>query len=113
MLHYLLKLLSVDERQWRALLRASLKLDLRQARIGIQQRQNGLRAFWFLLISSAIFGILLAVLILNNHDLFATGIIFFTTIAILSAVTILTEFHSVVLSPEDYAILGYQPIVLV
>ena len=110
MLHYLLKLLSVDERQWRALLRASLKLDLRQAHIGAEQSQSGLRAFWFLLISSTIFGILLAVLILNNHDLFATGIVFFTTIAILSAVTILTEFHSVVLSPEDYAILSYQPI---
>jgi hypothetical protein len=113
MLRYLLEWFGVDYDQWRALVRISLKIDFRVAAGSSmfgQRRQSGYRVLLPLLIFYLVTGAFFAAMVLFNKDVFFTGTVFLTYSMFMIGALVLIEYHSVVISPDDYAILGYQPL---
>jgi hypothetical protein len=116
MLRYMLRLLGADYEQWRALTRIAIKLDVRVASL-VQTARRGsgtpkstagllIARFWFYLF----FGIFLGVLAARNKDVFFTGTILVAYTMVVLAMVVLVDFGAVVISPDDFAILGYQPV---
>lgn len=115
MLRYLVERLGVDYLQWRALTITGLKLDLRVASLGQMDLQRQARsdasATWIMrLLLYVIMGAILSPLIWSQKDVFVTGTVYLAYIMVMVAMAVLIDFSAVVLSPDDFAILGYQPI---
>jgi hypothetical protein len=116
MLKTILQLLGADYEQWRALTRVAIKLDLRSASLGQHyNRESGesKNAVGQIISRVAIYvliGAILAAMVGMNKDVFFTGTILVTYIMVMVAMLILVDFAAIVISPDDYAILGYQPV---
>jgi hypothetical protein len=67
-------------------------------------------AFIVLLFFYFIMGLMFSTLIWLNKDVFLTGTLFLTWVMFMIGALVLIEFHSVILSPDDYLILGHMPI---
>jgi ABC-2 type transport system permease protein len=104
----------IDYSQWLALTKTSLKLDFRVAGMGsvIGDRPN--RSSYSHLLWVMVFyiftGIFFAVFILLNQDVFLTSVILATYVMFMTGSVVLIEYNSVVISPDDYVVLGYRPI---
>jgi hypothetical protein len=114
MLRALLELMGVDYLQWRALSRTALKLDLRLAGMGVagtsSERSSSLR-IWFARLWVYVFmGGMLGILVWINKDVFFTGTLVLAYSMVMTAMLVLVDFGAVVISPDDFALLGYQPI---
>jgi ABC-2 type transport system permease protein len=116
MLRVLIQMLGADYEQWHALTSISIKQDLRSATLGmpVQQQSEGkgniaLRMFARLWVYIFIGGILSG-LVWMNKDVFFTGTLLVAYNMVMIALMVLIDFVAVVISPEDFAILGYQPI---
>jgi hypothetical protein len=114
MIRRLFDSLEIDYDQWRALSRASLKLDFRVGGMrGVLGHQNRGRPSGQL-ISVVIFylftGIFLAGFALMNKNVFLTSTLLSAYIMFMVGSIVLVEYNSVVVSPDDYEILGYRPI---
>lgn len=106
--------LAIDYDQWRALSLASLKLDFRVGGMrGVLGQQNRDRPSGQL-ISVVIFyvftGIFLAGFAFMNKNVFLTSTLLSAYIMFMVGSIVLVEYNSVVVSPDDYEILGYRPI---
>jgi len=116
MLRAVILLLRVDYDQWRALTRTALKLDLRTAQMGqafSQQpgRSQGAYRQWISrLLIYIIMGGVLGPLVWAAEDVFLSGTVILTYTMVMTAMLVLIDFGAVVVSPEDFAILGYQPV---
>jgi hypothetical protein len=116
MLKTLMRLLGVDYKQWRALTRIAIKLDLRSASLGQPAHGRSSEAkntagqlvarLWIYVFVGAVLGIIVAA----NKDVFFTGTIIVTYTMVMSAMLVLIDFGAIVISPDDFAILGYQPV---
>ncbi|HEX6559551.1 MAG TPA: hypothetical protein VF021_08810 [Longimicrobiales bacterium] len=100
-----------DYDQWRALTRVGLKLDLRATRGAIAPRSGAGRnrvlpqlLFYF------VTGILLAGVVAMTTDVFLAALIMVTYAIFMVGVMVLLEYHTVVTAPDDYVILGFQPV---
>jgi hypothetical protein len=103
----------IDVQQWRALVRLSLLLDLRRTRgfsFGVHERRGARGALIGLFLFQAALGGLLAYLIAIVPDPFASATLYFLLLIASLAALLLTDFHTVVLAPDDFAILGYRPV---
>jgi hypothetical protein len=110
----LLTLLGVDPIQWRMLVQTALRVDLRTTGAMSMSRMSGrssgkasLRSFVFTL---GIIGLILGMIVLVASDLFFSLSLFFSFLLFSVGSSLLLEYQAIVLSPDDYRQLGYQPI---
>jgi ABC-2 type transport system permease protein len=113
MLKSLIQWLGADYEQWRVLTGVALKLDLRNASFGqrgIGESDNrGWQIFarvWIYVLFGIIFGVMVGI----NKDVFFTGLILITYTMMIVAMLVMVDFGAVVITPDDYLIMGYQPV---
>ena len=105
--------LGADYAQWRVLSRVMLKTDLRSSsamRAAGSPEKDGHTVPWGLLVMCAVYGIFLAVVTAAVPGVYLSASIALPMVSLLVAMTILIDFQSVVISPNDYEILAHQPI---
>jgi hypothetical protein len=116
MLRLLVEFLGADYEQWRALTRASLKLDLRTASLGqsaYRRADKGgasHRPLIMVLFIYVVMGVFVGTLVWAMKDVFLSGTIFLSYTMVMTAFLVLIDFSAVVISPDDFAILGYHPV---
>jgi hypothetical protein len=116
MLRALMTLLGVDYEQWLALTRTAIRLDLRMASLGQAayhrpgKSEGTTRLLIMRFVIYSIMGIMFAGLVLINKDVFLTGTLFLSYTMVMTAMLVLIDFGAVVISAEDFSILGYQPV---
>lgn len=104
--------LGVDYRQWITLVRVSIKRDFRQSGQlmgdqGKSQRQPLMTLIMMLGIMSIFFTILIGA---GSKNHFIPTLFFLTYVTVMMGMTILIDFASIVISPDDYHILAYRPL---
>jgi ABC-2 type transport system permease protein len=103
-----------DPVQWRALVKAWVLINWRGTRgfgLGPAHRQpTGRSAIIGVFTIQSIAGLLMAFLIWNAQATFATAFLAFSYLGATVLMLLLLDYHAVVLSPDDYAILGYRPV---
>ncbi|HXK59226.1 MAG TPA: hypothetical protein PLP42_04960 [Acidobacteriota bacterium] len=106
--------LGIDYLQWRALSRALLKIDFRvgamSAVLGQQTKEKPSTHLLSVMAFYLFTGIFLAGFVLMNDDIFLTGTLLSAYVLLMIGSVVLVEYNSVVISPDDYQILGYRPI---
>ncbi|MFQ5638246.1 MAG: hypothetical protein ACE5IR_09675 [bacterium] len=112
MLHFLFDFLRVDYFQWRALFKIYLKRDFRQSAFSATLRHGraGGRSFFTLIFYYFLVGFVFIPIILSQDDIYFSATLLITYTMFMIGSLILIEYHSVVISPEDYHILGFRPI---
>lgn len=104
--------LGVDPIQWRMLVRVSTKRDFRSPNYFMaQQNKNNYSPLAFLAVFLGIMSLFFCIILIVGHKNPYFPITFFltyTTFAI--GMTILMDFGSIVISPDDFQILAYQPV---
>jgi ABC-2 type transport system permease protein len=116
MLKALVRLLGADYEQWRALTGVAIKIDLRTASVGQPGHERsgsvGGAAGQIMarLLVYVFVGFMLGILVAMNKDVFFTGIVIITYTMVMVAMLVLIDFGAIVISPDDFAILGYQPV---
>jgi len=98
----------VDWRQLRALLIASIRLDIRSSRA----RYGGSRVppLVVVLITYTVMGVLLAVALIRSGDPFAYTIFTLSGAMFMTALTVIMEYGTVVVNPDDFEIMAHRPI---
>lgn len=113
MIDRLLAAAGVDPRQWRALTRAYLTIDRRShggfRRAGDRTADNAFISASLLLIL-ILNGVLLGALTVRTPDPFTAAAVVMTYIALTIALMVLLEFTAIVISPNDYWIVGSRPV---
>jgi ABC-2 type transport system permease protein len=114
MLAKLLELIGVDAVQWRVLVLTALRVDLRMTSAMSMSRahvrgsgKSSLRGF---LITLGFMGLVFGLLVYAAADLFFSSTLFFSFLLFSVGSSLLLEYQAIVLSPDDYRQLGYQPI---
>ena len=114
MMDRLFSLLGVDFRQWKALTASAVRLDLRAGSTLMGRSRgdsgSGLRSLIWLLVFYLFTSLFFAVLAAIHEDAFLTASIHLSFVAFMIGAAVLVEFNSIVISPDDFAILGYRPI---
>lgn len=115
MLDRALTAIGVDPIQWRALVKTALRVDMRTGGAVIQPRamragvaRRGAGSLIGLLVSYLLMGGIFGVLLWFVPNRFFG--LMFTFVIFSIGSSLLLEFHSIVLSPDDYRLLAYQPI---
>ncbi len=104
--------LGIDIRQWAALTKALIRKDFRESSASTVLRygRSGGRAFLSLIFFYFLVGLVFIPIILMGSDIFISGTMLITYTMFMIGSLLLVEYHTVVLSPDDYLVLGYQPI---
>ena len=111
MLSRLLTLLGVDYIQWRVLVQTALRVDLRTTgAIGLSRLRSGRSSVRGFTITLAFMGLVLGLIVYLAADLFFSLSLFFSFLLFSVGSSLLLEYQAIVLSPDDYRQLGYQPI---
>ncbi|MDE0038966.1 MAG: hypothetical protein OXU77_15655 [Gammaproteobacteria bacterium] len=100
-----------DYHQWRVLTRAMLKVDMRSTsplQVGDRPQRDGVGLTFFFV--HGFTGVAAAVVVAFVPDLFGGTMIAMSIIMVLLATALLTDYQTVVSSPADFEVLGYQPI---
>lgn len=111
----LLTWIGVDHRQFVALLRLSLMVDFRTGMIAARKgkskgKRRGLPGLWQLALFYGFLGLVLSFVIIESANVFFTGTVVMTITMFAVAMSLLVEFQSVIVSPDDYHILAHRPI---
>lgn len=105
--------IGIDYGQWLALTRTMLKLDLRSAGnfavSATSDRSSQTQTLWMLGLFYGVTGLFLIALAFIPNA-FSGALAMVSVISFMVAALLLIEFQSVVISPDDYAILAYRPI---
>jgi hypothetical protein len=105
--------LGIDAAQWRALTRTYMTLDFRSAggamRHGRKER-GGASPLSGLLFVSAIGSVAFAVIAWSTPDLLMSASMLTTYGATTTMMLLLVDFTAVVVSPDDYGVLGHRPV---
>jgi hypothetical protein len=99
---------SLDWEQFRALLVASIKLDLRTSRAGIGRGK--LPPFAIAVITYTVMGTLMAVGLRPHGDLFYYSLFTLSAAMFMTALAVLMEYVTIVAHPDDYNILAHRPV---
>ena len=112
MIARLLQAFGIDERQWRALTAAALKRDLRKSELStsLSHGRSGRRVFTTLVFYYFVTGLIFVPIVVTYEDVRLTLAFLITYTTLMIGGLILIEYHSVVISPDDYEVLGYRPI---
>jgi ABC-2 type transport system permease protein len=104
----------IDYSQWRALVKSSLKLDFRvggmSSLIGNRTSRSSYSHLVWVVVFYLFTGLFFGIFVLLNKDVFLTSVIFATYVMFMTGSVVLIEYNSVVISPDDYDVLGYRPI---
>lgn len=110
LLRWVVEALGADYGQWRVLSRVMWKIDFRMTGYSRQgQRIRGRKVPW-ILVMYGLFGVGIAYVAGSVPGLLLSGTLTLAAVGTLVCSVILLEFHAVVISPDDYAILGHQPV---
>lgn len=104
---------SVDWRQVRTLVRAGLRQTIRGSLVpfaGGAERRPSRWAFAILIGTNIFYSLMVAVVTAKGPDLFSGLVIGGTLIMFLMAMQILMEFGQVIVTPDDYAVIGAMPV---
>ena len=98
----------VDWQQLRALLVASIRLDIRSSR----SRYGGSRVppLAIVLVTYTVMGVLLAVALIRSGDPFAYSVFTLSGAMFMTALTVIMEYGTVVVNPDDFEIMAHRPI---
>jgi ABC-2 type transport system permease protein len=103
----------VDPMQWRALVVTALRVDLRTTGAMSLSRSgpsNGARSLAGFIVSLLLMSFVLMLFVAFTQDLFFSLTIYFSFLTFSIASSLLLEFQSIVLSPDDHRQLAYHPI---
>ncbi len=104
----------VDPVQWRVLVQTALRVDWRttgaMSMSRMQARSSGKSSLRSFVMTLALMGLFLGLLIYVASDLFLSMSLFFSFLLFSVGSSLLLEYQAIVLSPDDYRQLGYQPI---
>ncbi len=111
MVELLFQRFGIDYVQWAALTKALLKKDFRESSMsaGLSHGRSGGRVFFSLLFFYLLTG-LIFVPIVQSPDVFVTATLLISYTMFMIGGLILVEYNTVVISPDDYPVLGYRPI---
>ena len=113
MIDRIIRALGVDPLQWRALVRTYLRMDFR-AGGGATTRTGSGRARGHPLVGVAIItglgGAMFAMLAARIPDLLVSGTLLTTYGGINTVMLLLVDFTGLVVSPDDYGVLGHRPV---
>lgn len=113
MLDRVLGALGVDAVQWRALTRTYVAIDFRPAGGAVRpdgKGRSGMAPLTGLLFISAIGGIAFAFIAVAAPDALISASLLTTYAAANTMMMLLVDFTGIVVSPDDYAILGHRPV---
>ncbi len=113
MIDRMLTRFDIDAVQFRTLLRTSLRVDFRTGIFSSSRRKPSKRRFpglWQIAVFYGFLGLVLSFIVIENADLFFTGTVMMTIVMLAIAASVLVEFQSVVVSPDDYQVLAHRPI---
>jgi hypothetical protein len=105
--------LGIDAAQWRGLTRTYIILDFRSAGGAVRQAQEGRRGgspLFGLLFVSAIGSVAFAFIAASTPDTLTSASLLTTYGAATTMMLLLVDFTGVVISPDDYGILGHRPV---
>jgi ABC-2 type transport system permease protein len=104
--------LAIDPVQWRALVRVSLRNDLRMSgrAFDVSGRARGANAAIGTLLTLVAMGGGAAIFLTVSHDLFLASTLFLFLLAFVIGSSLLIEYQSIVLSPADHRQLSFQPV---
>jgi hypothetical protein len=104
----------IDRRQFRALIRAGLKTDLRGTRNpfgGMMKKTDGIPPFVGLVAFYFLVGIVMAVvLVVRAGHFFVGALLLQSSVMTFIAISVLLEYSNVILSPDDWDIIAPQPV---
>ncbi len=113
----LLRAMGIDPMQFRALLLLSLRVDFRTGLFTSSKKKKksvkkrgGLPGLWQIPLFYGFLGLVLSFTIIENANIFFTGSVMITIGMFAVAMSVLVEFQSVVVSPEDFYILSHRPV---
>lgn len=109
----LLEKLDVDTRQYRALLKLAWRLDMRETKMGFgweQSERKPKAVFFTTLIYYFVLGFIFAGVFASSSNTFLGASMLIGALIFLLGSMLLIEFNTIVISPDDYHILGYQPV---
>ncbi|KAA3611370.1 MAG: hypothetical protein DWQ05_20580 [Calditrichaeota bacterium] len=109
----LLEKAGIDRQHFRALLRLAWRLDMRQSKLGFGISRKGKKPVFTFLFAIAFyffFGIVFATTCHAIEDIFVAATIITSIIMFMMASIMLVEYNAIIISPNDFAILGYMPI---
>jgi hypothetical protein len=112
MLKLCFQLLGIDFIQWFALTKAAIKKDFRESAMSatLHHGRSGGRIFFTLLLFYFITGLIFVPVVFESQDIFFTGTLLISYTMFMIGGLILVEYNTVVISPDDYSVLGYRPI---
>ncbi len=99
----------VDVRQLRALITAGVRLDMRSARRRRRSRL-GMPPMISMLVTYLVIGSFLAISLWRTNDPFTFALLTLSAAMFMTAVTVIMEYSSVVVNPDDHDILGHRPV---
>ncbi len=99
----------VDMRQLRALIAAGIRLDMRSARRRGRTRL-GMPPMVSMLVTYLIIGSFLAISLWKTSDPFTFALLTLSAAMFMTAVTVIMEYSSVVVNPDDHDILSHRPV---
>lgn len=108
----LLRRVGVDPEQWRSLVRTAVRIDLRTMSAGRRGRGAGgrTRPLVMQIFFYSVMGVVIAVLVWPIRDVFLSGLIVTSYVMFMVGTIALLEHNAMIVSPEDYPILGFHPI---
>jgi len=112
MVKLLFQRVGIDYVQWAALTKVLLKKDFRESAMsaGLSHGRSGGRVFFSLLLFYLLTGLIFVPIVFQNPDVFLTATLLISYTMFMIGGLILVEYNTVVISPDDYPILGYRPI---
>ena len=111
MMRALIERFGADYEQWRALTRAALKVDMRRARVAtMSSRRAKSNPFTGQIIFYGAVGLVFAGVTVLIVDTFLAATLITTYAMFMVGVLVLLDYYTVVTSPDDYTVLGFQPI---
>jgi len=107
-----LQKIDIDPAQWTALAATFIKSDLRRSIASPISRtgKSGGKNFYILVLFYLLLGVSLIPFIVNQQDLFAINFVLLSYSMFVVGSQILIEYNSVIISPEDHALLAYLPV---
>jgi hypothetical protein len=104
--------LGIDWIQWRALVLAAFRIDLRTSGGALRRRSDasplviiGMQALFH-----GVVGLAFAATVYRTTDLLLGGTIFLTYVSFAVLFSVVVDYHTVVTSTNDYGVLGFRPI---
>lgn len=109
----LFQAIGVDFDQWKALTIVALKLDFRTSSLGrsrMGRQVSTIAGFVGQFIFYTLMGAFISAFVWVSRDLFLVGTIAMTYVMFIVGMAVLVDHNSALVSPTDYAILGFRPV---